>query len=59
MPDYEKMYFELFNAVTSAISKLQDAQKICEEIYIETGEDRNIIFLEPRRDEMDEPDKDS
>ncbi|MBE6011384.1 hypothetical protein [Anaeropeptidivorans aminofermentans] len=59
MPDYEKMYFELFNAVTSAIATLEDAQKMCEEIYIETGDHGKIILLESQNKEHNEPNKDS
>lgn len=44
MPDYEKMYFTLFNAVTTAIAQLQDAQRKSEEIYIESDELTTIIF---------------
>lgn len=34
MPDYDAMYKMLFNAMTEAISILQDAQKTTEEMYI-------------------------
>jgi hypothetical protein len=36
MADYKKMYLTLFNEVTDTISKLQEAQKKTEQIYIET-----------------------
>jgi len=35
MPDYQKMYTTLFNAVTDSIRLLQDAQMKVEELYIE------------------------
>ena len=35
MPDYQKMYTTLFNAVTDSIRLLQDAQREVEELYIE------------------------
>ncbi len=35
MPDYAKMYRELFNAVTDAIEVLQKAQQRTEELYME------------------------
>ena len=35
LPDYEKMYKTLFNAVTDAINILQEAQEKTEEQYIE------------------------
>ena len=34
MADYEKMYKELFNAITDAIRLLQQAQQEVEEMYI-------------------------
>lgn len=44
MPDYKKMYFELFNAVTAAIDRLQAAQCNGENAYIES-EDASLILL--------------
>lgn len=38
MADYQKMYTTLFNAMTDAISTLQEAQKKTEEMYISTDE---------------------
>ena len=38
MPDYERMYGKLFNAITDAVEILQQAQRETEEIYIETIE---------------------
>ena len=35
MPDYEKMYFELFNRVSDAIEILQKAQQDAENAYVE------------------------
>ena len=47
MPDYRKMYYILFNAITDAVElldttshaayKLRTAQMQCENIYIEDG----------------------
>lgn len=34
MPDYQKMYFDLFHATCRAIAALQDAQQKCEAAYI-------------------------
>ncbi len=34
MPDYEKLYFELFNKITDAIELLKKAQKDAEENFI-------------------------
>lgn len=39
MPDYKKMYLELFSAVEDAIEILVQAQQRAEETYIETDED--------------------
>lgn len=38
MPDYKKMYFALFSAITEAIEALQTAQIKTEEIYIAEDE---------------------
>ena len=38
MPDYKKMYFELFNAVTIAINHLQNSQSNGENAYIQNGD---------------------
>ena len=52
MPDYKSMYLELFNSVTDAIEKLQEAQKKAEEKYIETArnEEENNIKLFTKKD---------
>ena len=38
MPDYQKMYHSLFNDVTDAITKLQQAQQKTEELYLNSKE---------------------
>ena len=40
---YKKMYYELFNEVTDVIEKLQKIQQKCEEIYISSDEEDEII----------------
>lgn len=35
MPNYKKMYFALFNAVSDSINNLQKAQQNAENAYIE------------------------
>ena len=52
MPDYKKMYQDLFNSVTDAIELLQEAQKKAEEKYIESSEERenNIKVFSPKED---------
>jgi len=37
MPDYKKMYHDLFNAITDLIRELQDAQRETEEMYMSQG----------------------
>jgi len=44
MTDYRKMYFALFNAVTTAIDQLQNAQREGEEVSIETGETPLVVL---------------
>lgn len=44
MPDYKKMYLALFNAVTTAIDGLQNAQREGEEAYSESDGTRLIIL---------------
>jgi len=34
LPNYEKMYFKLFNSITDAMEILSEAQKSAEEAYI-------------------------
>ncbi len=34
MPDYKKLYFELFNEITNIINKLKEVQIKAEEDYI-------------------------
>lgn len=43
MVEYEKMYYQLFNAVTNAVHILQEAQRQMEENFIESMEDRVIL----------------
>ncbi len=38
MPDYKQMYLTLFDAVEKSINLLIDAQRACEEIFIDTDE---------------------
>lgn len=45
MPDYQKMYHSLFNDVTDAISKLQQAQQKTEEMYMDSKETVLTPFL--------------
>ena len=38
MPDYKKMYFDLFRATEAAIGTLIEAQQRCEEMLLEEPE---------------------
>ncbi len=40
MPDYEKMYFELFNGITDIIEELKVLQQKAEESYIEEKQEK-------------------
>ena len=45
MPNYEKMYHKLFNAVTDVINVLQKARLESEEEYINSdGENKSMAF---------------
>lgn len=39
MPDYKKLYFELFNGITDTIENLKKLQKAAEEKIISDGDD--------------------
>lgn len=57
MPDYQKMYHALFNDVTDAISKLQQAQQKTEEMYMDSKETVLTPFL--KKSEEQNPGKKS
>ena len=44
MPNYKKMYLELFNTVTDIIEQLQEVQKKTEQMYIEAEKDEKTII---------------
>ena len=52
MPDYQKMYHSLFNDVTDAISKLQQAQQKTEEMYMDSKETIFTPFVK-KSEELD------
>ncbi|HWR24487.1 MAG TPA: hypothetical protein VN366_13495 [Feifaniaceae bacterium] len=41
MPDYEQMYYDLFNYVSRAIEILQKGQQECEELYMGADNNKN------------------
>ncbi|NLF80554.1 MAG: hypothetical protein GX572_05110 [Clostridia bacterium] len=49
MPDYAKMYGELFRATTKAIEVLQQAQIKAEEMYL-SDEEPLLFIVRPERD---------
>ena len=53
MPDYKRMYLELFRATTEAIELLQREQIKTEEIYL-PSEAQVIPLIQPERDEREE-----
>jgi hypothetical protein len=55
MPDYQKMYHSLFNDVTDAISKLQQAQQKTEEMYMDSKETVLSPFLKKSEEQDKKP----
>ena len=56
MTNYKKMYFTLFNAVTTAIDQLQNAQRKGEDTYIQSMSMPPVTMpkLEEKKSESDE-----
>ena len=55
MPDYKEMYLKLFRATEDAISRLIDAQRECEELYINAPElEQKLYVLNSEHFESDE-----
>lgn len=44
MPDYKEMYLKLFRATEEAISCLIEAQRECEEMYINAPEPQILVM---------------
>ena len=44
MPDYKEMYFKLFRATEKAMEILIDAQRECEEMYINAPTPEIAVF---------------
>ena len=54
MPDYAKMYYTLFNAMTKSIEILQRAQQDAEEIYISAKEPEiHLLHAENHKEDDD------
>ena len=45
MPDYKEMYLKLFRATETAISCLIEAQRECEDMYINAPEPKSFLHL--------------
>ena len=54
MPDYQKMYHSLFNDVTDAIAKLQQAQQKTEEMYMDSKETVLTPFLKKSEEQKND-----
>lgn len=58
MPDYAKMYYQLFHAMTESIEILQRAQQDTEELYLSAKEPELYILDGKTVDEAgDQPEK--
>ena len=58
MPDYQKMYHLLFNDVTDAITRLQQAQQKTEQIYVEDAAPTINIAKDGPKPKKPEPSRD-
>jgi len=54
VPDYQKMYHSLFNDVTDAIAKLQQAQQKTEEMYMDSKETVLTPFLKKSEEQKND-----
>ena len=54
MPDYKEMYLKLFRATETAISCLIEAQRECEEMYINAPEPKTCLHLYSAEDTSEE-----
>lgn len=55
MPDYKEMYQTLFRSMTKAITILQEAQQVTEEMYISSAP-TNIRVIDTDKKEDKKPD---
>ena len=39
MPDYKKLYFELFNKISDIIAELEEIQRKTEEMYMDENDE--------------------
>lgn len=51
MPDYQKMYFTLFNALTDVIRELQEAQRKTEQMYVNSSDPSLTVINSTDHDE--------
>lgn len=45
MPNYEKLYFQMFNAVTDVIAKLVEIQQKAEEEYLNSCDKNDFTLI--------------
>ena len=51
MPDYKKMYYILFNKITTIVAELQEAQQHTEELYINAEEAIIELYIQENQKE--------
>ena len=56
MPDYEKLYYFLFNEISDVIARLQDAQRKAEQLYI-AGQEEGTDPMLPADWDVIKPEK--
>lgn len=49
MPDYQEMYYKLFNRITDIIEELKEIQKQAEELYIRSENNVFVLFKEKEK----------
>ena len=47
-PDYREMYLKMVRASENAINILIEAQRVCEEMYISSGEKSSELLVDSR-----------
>lgn len=47
MPDYQELYYKLFNRITDIIEELKEIQEEAEEMYI-NGDDGVLVLLKDK-----------
>ena len=58
MPDYKEMYFKLFRETYKAVLILMDAQRMCEDMYINAEEPELLVLSMLDENEKEQPEQD-